>query len=103
MAQTVTRGPFCFMSRTQLDAIRVAFAADAPTYTRSLAGASVNGQSFTFSHDGVEYHREEFASLLQDAYCQIGVTTWGTPAGNRTAARFTSGDDPEGYGLENTD
>lgn len=90
MAQVVTSGPFTFMSRAQLDAIRVAFAADAPNYSRSLAGASVNGQSFTFSHGGVEYQREEFAGLLQDAYCQLGETRYGCPPGNRTAARFSA-------------
>lgn len=77
------------MTLAQLDAIRVAYAADAPTYTRDLAGSSVNGQSFTFFHDGVEYQREEFASLLQDAYCQLGQTKYGYPSGNRTAASFS--------------
>lgn len=89
MAHTVTRGPFTFMVKSQLDTIRVAFAASTPAYTRDLAGASVNGESFTFFHDGVEYQREEFAALLQDAYCQIGETRYGYPPGNRTAAMFT--------------
>jgi hypothetical protein len=88
MAQTVTRGPFTFMTKAQLDAIRVAFAADVPEYTRGLAGGNVNGQSFTFFHDGVEYQREEFAGLLQDAYVQLGDTRYGYPPGNRTAASF---------------
>lgn len=98
MAQTVTAGPFTFMSRAQLDVIRIAFAGDSPEYTRGLAGASVNGQSFTFTHSGVEYQREEFAGLLQDAYVQLGETKYGCPPGNRTAARFTSGNYSNGYG-----
>ena len=102
MAQLVTSGPFCFMSRSQLDAIRVAFAADAPAYTRSLAGGSINGQSFTFTHVGNVYQREEFAGLLQDAYCQLGETKYGCPPGNRTAARFAGGIDSNAYGLGNT-
>lgn len=77
------------MTRPQLDALRVAFAASGPAYSRDLAGASVNGESFTFFHDGVEYQREEYAGLLQDAYCQLGETKYGYPPGNRTAARFT--------------
>lgn len=89
MAQTVLSGPFTFMVKSQLDAIRLAFTADAPTYTRDLAGASVNGESFTFSHNGVEYAREEFAGLLQDAYVQLGETKYGYPPGNRTAANFS--------------
>ncbi len=102
MAQTVTSGPFTFMTRTQLDAIRVAFTGDAPEYTRGLAGASVNGQSFTFTHSGVEYQREEFAAALQDAYCQLGETKYGCPPGNRTAAWFGNGGSPDSYGLGNT-
>lgn len=80
------------MVKSQLDPIRIAFAADVPTYTRDLAGASVNGQSFTFAHNGIEYTREEFAALLQDAYAQLGDTRYGLPPGNRTAASFA------GYG-----
>lgn len=91
MAQTVTRGPFTFMVKSQLDVIRTAYAAQAPAYSRDLAGASVNGQSFTFFHDGVEYQREEFAALLQDAYCQLGETKYGRPPGNRTAGSFNGG------------
>ncbi len=99
MGLTVIRGPFTFMSKAQLDAIRVAFAADAPSYTRDLAGASVNGESFTFTHSGVEYSREEFAGLLQDAYWQIGETRYGEPPGNRTAARFGNGFACDGMGV----
>lgn len=90
MSLTVRYGPFTFMTKTQLDAARAAFVADTPEYSRGLAGASVNGQSFTFTHSGVEYTREEYAALLQDAYQQIGETKYGTPPGNRTAARFSS-------------
>ena len=91
MSQTVTSGPFTFYPRSRLDEIRVAFVATTPDYTRGLAGASVNGESFTFFHDGVEYQREEFAALLQDAYIQLGETKYGYPHGNRTAASFNSG------------
>ena len=90
MPQTVTlSGPFTFMTEPQLDAIRRAFAADAPAYARDLAGAQINGQSFQFTHSGVEYSRTEFASLLLAAYWDIGVTKYGTPARNRSAARFS--------------
>ena len=88
MSQTVTRGPFTFIAKSQLDAIRETFAATPPAYSRDLAGASVNGESFTFTHSGVEYQREEFAALLQDAYWQLGDTRYGCPPGNRTAASF---------------
>lgn len=77
------------MTKARLDEIRIAFVASTPAYTRDIAGASVNGQSFTFYYDGVEYHREEFAALLQDAYCQLGDTRYGVPEGNRTVACFT--------------
>jgi hypothetical protein len=84
--QTVATGPFTFMTEAQLDQIRIKFASSTPSYDRALAGASVNGESFTFTHSGATYQREEFASLLQDAYLQIGVTKWGLPRGNRTVA-----------------
>lgn len=86
MSQIVTSGPFTFMVKAQLDATRIKFAGTVPEYDRGLAGASMNGQSFTFTHSGVTYHREEFASLLQDAYCQLGITEFGCPTGNRTVA-----------------
>ena len=88
MAQTVEYGPFGGNTKAGLDAIRTAFVADTPTYTRDLAGAGVNGQSFTFTHSGVEYTREQFWELLKHAYNQVGETKYGYPAGDHTAARF---------------
>lgn len=90
MTQTVRiSGPFTFMTERQLDAIRIAFAADAPVYDRELAGGQVNGESFQFTHAGVSYQRTEFASLLHAAYWDLGVTQHGWPAPNRSAASFT--------------
>lgn len=88
MSLTVVTGPFTFMTKAQLDLVRLKFAANAPEYSFGLAGANVNGQSFTFTHSGVEYAREEFAALLQHAYWQLGVTEYGFPPGNRSVAHL---------------
>ena len=85
---TVQSGPFTFSTKADLDAIRLDFRAKATSFNSGLSSASVNGQSFTFSYAGVEYPREQFAQLLQDAYCQLGDTSYGVPQPNRAVNRF---------------
>lgn len=79
----VTRGPLAFRTRAQLDVLRVDFTSRTPDYGQALTGSSINGQSYQFGT--ATYSTEEFASILQDAYLQLGVTTYGVPAG--TTAR----------------
>lgn len=86
MSQTVQRGPLAFRTRAQLDVIRVEFTTRTPDYGQALTGASINGQSYQFG--AATYTAEEFAAILQDAYCQLGVTQYGTPAGTTARGRL---------------
>ncbi len=88
---TVTFGPFRFSTKAQLDAVRLKFTAEADSFNQGLVSASVNGQSFAFAHGGITYSREEFGDALAAAYCSLGIYDYGTPAGNRVAARFPGG------------
>lgn len=85
---TVQSGPFTFSTKGELDAIRLDFKAKATSFNAGLSSASVNGQSFTFSYAGVEYRREEFAMLLQDAYLQLGISDYGAPPSATRVTRF---------------
>lgn len=85
---TVQSGPFRFCTKSQLDQIRLKFAAEAASFNSGLAGAAINGSSFTFSHAGREYSREQFGDALAAAYNQLGVSDYGHPTGNRATTRF---------------
>ena len=87
---TVQFGPFRFCTRAQLDAVRLKFTADAAAFNQGLSSASVNGQSFSFNYQGVAYSREEFGDQIAAAYCALGIYDYGTPAPNRSAARFAA-------------
>lgn len=84
LMQTVTRGPFTFRTRAQLDVIRAEFVTRTPDYGQALTSASINGQSYQFGT--ATYTYEEFAAYLQDAYLQLGVTDYGTPGGRTSTA-----------------
>ena len=89
--QVVTQGPFGGCTRAQLDLARLEFTKTASSFNSGLTGASINGQSYQFATpDGREYTRAEYWAQLQAAYCQLGVTDFGTPAGNRSSIRFGS-------------
>ena len=89
MQQVVTSGPFRFCTRANLDSIRLKLVAGVPTSEAQLPGASINGQSYQFAApDGQTYTRTEFGDPLAAAYCQLGITDYGTPAPRRTSVRF---------------
>lgn len=87
----VTFGPFRFCTRSQLDALRLKFTAEADSFNQGLASASVNGQSYAFSYQGRDYSREEFGDHLAAAYCALGVYDYGVPAPRSAVARFAGG------------
>lgn len=87
--QVVTAGPFRFCTKAKLDQIRLTFVESAPTGEAQLTGASINGQSFQFTApDQQTYTREEFADHLAAAYCQLGITQYGSPSPRTSSARL---------------
>ena len=87
-AQTVKAGIYRFFSKAQLDAERLRYVGMVQTSNSQLAGASVNGQSFTFNIQGREMALAEWADALADAYNQLGVYDYGCPSSPTLAARF---------------
>jgi hypothetical protein len=85
---TVQSGLYRFFSRGQLDAERLRYIAEVQKSNTQLAGASINGQSYQFNIQGRELTLEEWADAIAGAYCQLGITDYGTPSGNAALARF---------------
>jgi hypothetical protein len=91
--QVVPNGPFGGCTVQQLNQARLEFTASASGSFNSgqLSGASINGQSFQFAApDQREYTRTEYWEHLKAAYCQLGITDYGTPASNRASISFRS-------------
>ncbi len=88
MAATVQFGPFRFRTFADLEVLRAAFIAKEPAHGVTLVGSSIAGQSFQWSIGGNQMTDEEFGDALAAAYCSLGHDEFGTPPGNRTAARF---------------
>jgi len=85
---TVPYGPFRGCTIADLRSAKRAFVASAASggFNNKLTGASVNGQSYTFSDQ--EYSREEFGEQLAAAFQSLGSDEFGAPIGNKAAVRF---------------
>jgi hypothetical protein len=85
---TVPYGPFRGCTIADLRSAKRAYvnSASAGGFNSKLSGASVNGQSYSFS--GQEYTREEFGEQLAAAFLSLGSDEFGLPLGHSGAARF---------------
>jgi hypothetical protein len=93
MQPVVQSGPFGGCTVQQLNQARLEFTKTASgSYAAgTLSGASIAGQSFQFAApDQREYTRTEYWEHLKAAYCQLGITDYGTPASNRASISFRS-------------
>lgn len=85
----VTSGIYRFFSQGQLDRERLRYIAEVQKANTQLAGAAVNGQSFTFtSGAGREMSLEQWADALAGAYVQLGITDFGFPSPTRVGSRL---------------
>lgn len=87
-SSVVPYGPFRGCTIADLRSAKRAYVASAQSggFNNKLSGASVNGQSFSYS--GQEYTREEFGEQLAAAFISLGSSEFGLPIGNTGAARF---------------
>ena len=85
---TVQSGLYRFFTRAQLDGERIRYIGEVQKSNTRLIGAAINGQSYTFSVQGREMSLPEWADALADAYNQLGVTEYGTPAPCCAGAQF---------------
>lgn len=87
-SQRVPFGPFrgCSIADLRSAARSYIAAASAGGFNSKLTGASVNGQSYSFS--GTEYTREEFGEQLAAAFLSLGSDEFGGPLGHSGAARL---------------
>lgn len=84
----VTAGIYRFFTLPELDAERVRYKAEVQKANTQLAGAGINGQSFTFAVNGREMSLEEWANALAHAYQQLGHTAFGEATSPVTVSRF---------------
>ena len=90
MAAVVQFGPFRFRTKAELYVVREAFITKTPASGMTLVGSSMNGQSFQWALGSTgTYTDEELGDHLAAAYNSLGIYTYGTPSGNRSAARFS--------------
>lgn len=86
--QVVTSGIYRFFSQGQLDRERLRYIAEVQKSNTQLAGAAVNGQSFTFNVAGRELSLEEWSDAIAAAYVQLGITDFGFPSPTRARSRI---------------
>jgi hypothetical protein len=86
--QTVNFGLYRFFTKAQLDAERLRYVQEVQKANSTLAGAGINGQTFTFSLRGRELSLEEWGDTLAAAYNSLGVYDYGTPGSRDSLARF---------------
>ena len=85
---TVQSGVYRFFTKPQLDAERVRFTGQESAGGPQIAGASVNGQSFTFAVNGTQLSREEWGDALAAAYNQLGIYDYGSPTSSTRVVAF---------------
>jgi len=88
-AQTIVQfGPFRGCTLTELRNAKRAYVAASASggFNGRLSGASINGQSFSYSGD--HYTREELGEQLSAAFQSLGSDEFGSPVGHSGAATF---------------
>lgn len=85
--QIVTAGPYFGFTKAQLEAELARYVAQVQASGSDLAGASVNGQSFTFGPRR-DWSIEQWQLHLQGALAQIDPDRFPPPPSNGVAMRL---------------